>query len=220
MKTLVIIPAYNEASAIGLVVSGVISHGYPVVVIDDGSRDNTIMVARQAGAVVLGHLINRGQGAALKTGISYAVANDYEAVVFFDADGQMAPAEIGKIIAPIIEGRADVVLGSRFLGQVINLSAIKRLVLTLARWFTIATSGLKLTDVHNGFQAWRLSALKKITLKQDRQAYASELLYEIARHKLRYIEQPVTISYTAYSVSKGQSVMNAFNIVWSLIIRQ
>jgi len=220
MKTLVIIPAYNEAVAIGPVISGVINHGYPALVIDDGSKDDTMIAARRAGAVVLGHLINRGQGASLKTGIGYAIANGYEAVVFFDADGQMDPAEIGKIIAPLREGRSDVVLGSRFLGRAINLPIIKKIVLALARWFTIATSGLKLTDVHNGFQAWRLSALQKITLKQDRQAYASELLYEIARHKLRYVEQPVTISYTTYSVGKGQSVMNAFNIVWSLIIRQ
>jgi len=106
------------------------------------------------------------------------------------------------------------------MGQAKSIPRLKLLTLKLALYFTRLNTGLKLSDTHNGFQAWQISALKKINLTQDRQAYASQLLQEISRHKLKFKEVPVTIFYTDYSKGKGQSVFNAFNILWDLIIKK
>ncbi|MEK7653526.1 MAG: glycosyltransferase family 2 protein [Patescibacteria group bacterium] len=220
MKIIVIIPARNESAKIGKVIKEVKNAGFEVLVINDGSNDNTSELAKQAGARVISHPINRGQGAALKTGIEYAIKNDYEVIVFFDADGQMKAEEISALISPLENGGCDVVLGSRFLGRAENIPLQKLLTLKLALVFTRLATGLKITDVHNGFQAWKREALEKIHLIQDRQAYASEILHEIAAKKLKYIEIPVTITYTDYSKKKGQSILNAFNILWDLIIKK
>lgn len=220
MKTLILIPAYNEALAIKKVISDIQDAGFDVLVINDGSSDQTAKVAQDSGAIVLSHKINRGQGASILTGIKYAEINDYEIIVFFDADGQMMAKEIKKVVEPILKDEADVVLGSRFLGEAKNIPLAKLITLKLALLFTRITTGLKLTDTHNGFQAWQMSALKKINLSQDRQAYASELLQEIAEHSIKYKEIPVTVEYTNYSKSKGQSIFNALNIVWDLIIKK
>lgn len=220
MKILVLIPAYNEELTIKSVIKEVKATGFDVLVVDDGSHDKTVEVLQNSGAVVLVHKINRGQGAAIKTGIEYAKINNYEIVVFFDADGQMKATEIKNIITPLIQENFEVVLGSRFLGQAKNIPLAKLITLKLALLFTKITTGLRLTDTHNGFQAWKISALNKINLVQDRQAYASELLQEISENKIKYKEIPVTISYTEYSKSKGQSIFNAFNIIWDLIIKR
>lgn len=220
MKTLVLIPARNEAAQIASVVQQVLKQGFEVLVVDDGSGDQTAALAQAAGARVLRHLVNRGQGAALKTGCAYALKNGYQTVVFFDADGQMMADEIKQIIKPIESGGVQVVLGSRFLGRAKNIGWLKWLTLKLALLFSRWATGLSLTDTHNGFQAWSVAALDQIQLKQDRQAYASEILQQIAAKKLKYLELPVTIEYTAYSKRKGQSVLNAFNILWDLMIKK
>jgi glycosyltransferase involved in cell wall biosynthesis len=220
MKTLILIPAYNEGSAIVDVVNKVVSSGREVLVVDDGSTDNTPELAKNSGAVVLKHKINRGQGAAILTGVEYARKHHYEIVVFFDADGQMQVSEIDKVASPVVAGKCLVSLGSRFLGRADNIPISKLITLKLALLFTRLTTGLKLSDTHNGFQAWHMSALDSINLTQDRQAYASELLQEISEHEIKYQEVPVTITYTSYSKSKGQSIFNAFNILWDLIIKR
>jgi hypothetical protein len=177
-------------------------------------------IAQSSGAEVLCHIINRGQGASVKTGINFGLDKGYEVIVFFDADGQMKASEINNIIEPVLSGAYDVALGSRNLGEAVDMPVLTRIMKKLALVFTKATSGLKLTDTHNGFQAWSAKALKQINLTQDRYAYASELLHEISRLKLRYKEIPVTIFYTDYSKRKGQSIFNAFNIVWDLIFKK
>ncbi|MFA5047536.1 MAG: glycosyltransferase family 2 protein [Patescibacteria group bacterium] len=223
METLVIIPAKNESQKIVEVIGEVktaIGSAGDVLVVDDGSTDNTFEVARLAGAITLRHLINRGQGAALRTGISYALKQNYNQVVFFDADGQMRAEEIPLMLERLKAGDLQVVLGSRFLGKIVDMPLSKLITLKLALLFTRLTSGLKLTDTHNGFQAWTRVALQKLALRQDRQAYASELLSEIKKNNLRYQELPVTIIYSDYSKQKGQSIFNAFNIVWDLFIKR
>lgn len=215
MRTLVIIPAFREEAAIVSVVADVRRAGFDALVVDDGSPDATAQRAREAGAAVVRHPVNRGQGAALRTGIAFAQRQAYEAVVFFDADGQMVASEIPHVLEPLIADQADVVLGSRFLGTTINMPWRKWLTLKAGLAFTWLTSGLRLTDVHNGFQAWRLSALVPIPLVQDRQAYASELLYAIATHRLRYLEVPVTVIYHRY----GQSVLTSVRIIRDLMLK-
>jgi len=219
MKSIIIIPAYNEAGKIGEVISGINAIGnLDIVVIDDGSTDATAESATVAGAWVLRHRLNRGQGAALHTGIDLALSRGFDAAVFFDADGQMEPNEINLLLNKLNEGY-DVVLGSRNLGLAPNMPLSRRLVKWLALIFTRWTTGLKITDTHMGFQAWRTAALRRINLDQDRMAHASQILSEIARLKLKYVEVPVTIKYTDYSLRKGQDNLGLFSILWDLLIK-
>ena len=219
MSILIIIPAYNEATKISDVVKGVKNAGsWDILVVDDGSSDETAAQARSAGAIVLRHKINRGQGAALKTGIEFASRSGYDTAVFFDADGQMQPEEINLLTDKLEEGY-DVVLGSRNLGRTISMPLSKKLIKKIALIFTRLTTHLKVTDTHIGFQAWKVSTLAKITLDQDRMAHASQLLAEISRNKLKYAEVPVTIRYDDYSLKKGQKLSGVFKILWDLLIK-
>jgi polyprenyl-phospho-N-acetylgalactosaminyl synthase len=209
----VVIAAYNEGPAIGDVVLGALAHAAHVVVVDDGSSDDTAVVAHEAGAHLVRHPINLGQGAALQTGIDYALGLGASYVVTFDADGQHAAAEIVPMVEHLRTTGADVVLGSRFLGRTVNMPRSKAITLWLAVRFTRLTTGLSLSDTHNGFRAFARSAARKLRIRQNRMAHASELLEQIAAHKLRYSEFPVTITYSAYSIAKGQRVLNSVSIV-------
>jgi glycosyltransferase involved in cell wall biosynthesis len=216
----VVIPAYNEGPVISRVVSEVKRAGYAVVVIDDGSSDATAEEARAAGAGVITHPFNLGQGAALQTGIDYAVAQGAEVIVTFDADGQHRVSDIARLAEALVEERADFALGSRFLGQAPNLPPLRRLLLHAATAFTRLTTGLQVTDTHNGLRAMTRRAAAAIRLRQNRMAHASELLSQIAASGLRYVERPVTIEYTAYSLAKGQSVGDAVLILLDLFARR
>jgi glycosyltransferase involved in cell wall biosynthesis len=215
----VVIPAYNEGRAITAVVAGVCRAGYNVVVVDDGSRDNTSDAAASAGARIVRHPINLGQGAALQTGIDYALARNAEIIVTFDADGQHRPSEIARLIDALDKEHAHFALGSRFLGDTTNLPAARRLVLRSAVIFTRLTSGLHVSDTHNGLRAMTRRGASAIRLRQNRMAHASEILHQIATSGLRYVEVPVTIDYTAYSLEKGQRVGDAMTILFDLFTR-
>jgi glycosyltransferase involved in cell wall biosynthesis len=216
----VIIPAYNEARVIFRVVSEVMRASYSVVVIDDGSSDATAEQARAAGATIIRHPFNLGQGAALQTGIDYALAQAADCIVTFDADGQHRVSDISRLIDALVRERADFVLGSRFLGQAPNLPPLRRLVLHAATAFTRLTTGLQLTDTHNGLRAMTRRGASVIKLRQNRMAHASEYLAQIAHSGLRYVEEPVTIEYSAYSLAKGQHVRDAVHILLDLFARK
>jgi glycosyltransferase involved in cell wall biosynthesis len=216
----VIIAAYNEAAVISRVVMEVKRAGYCVVVIDDGSRDATAAVARGAGATVVPHPFNLGQGAALQTGVDYALARGAEVVVTFDADGQHRVADIAGLVDALSEERAEFVLGSRFLGQATDLPPLRRLLLKAATLFTRLTTGLQLSDTHNGLRAMSRRGATAIRLRQNRMAHASELLGQIGSSGLRHVERPVTIEYTAYSLAKGQKIRDAVFILVDLFARR
>ena len=217
MKVAIVIAAYNEAKHVGAVVKSVRAAGYPwVIVVDDGSTDSTKHAAQAAGGDVLRHLINRGQGAALRTGIHYALENGADIVVTYDADGQFVPAEIKRIIQPIKDGTREVALGSRFLGAAKNISRGKKLVLKLGALVTYAFSGLYLTDSHNGFRAFNRRAAEKIQLTFDRMEHASEIIEEIAKHKLSYTEVPVTVIYHR----PGQHPLRSIKMGVKLVVRK
>lgn len=210
----VVIPAYNEAVSIADVVASV-REVYPnVIVVDDGSSDETGRLALEAGAIRLRHVVNRGQGAALQSGIEYAVAQQAEIVVTFDADGQHAVSDIAKMIEPILEGQVDVTLGSRFLGQRPEMPRARRLLLKGGLLFTQWTSGARLTDTHNGLRAFSRSAASKIRIRLDGMAHASELIDYVHLSGLAYREVPVRVQYTAYSLAKGQRSSGAIRIVF------
>lgn len=221
-KVFVILPAYNEAKVIGSIITEIQSRfpSYSVVVVDDCSRDQTCEQARRAGALVIRHCINLGQGAAVKTGIQFALAKGADLIINVDADGQHSTAEIPFLLQPLLDGRADIVLGSRFLAPKSNVPPIRRLVLKAGILFTWFFSGIRLTDTHNGFRAQTRQAAQKITINENRMAHASEILHEIIRHGLRFCEVPVTVRYTDYSKQRGQRSTNAFHIVRRLLWRK
>jgi polyprenyl-phospho-N-acetylgalactosaminyl synthase len=216
----VVIPAYNEGAVIARVVTDARRAGYRVVVVDDGSRDGTADIARTDGATMVEHPLNLGQGAALQTGIDYALAQDAEIIVTFDADGQHRVSDIARLTAALVDERADFALGSRFLGDATNLPVARRLMLQAATLFTRLTTGLAVTDTHNGLRAMTRRGAAAIRLRQNRMAHASEFLSQIAASALRYVERPVTIEYTAYSLGKGQNMRDAVLILLDLFARR
>jgi glycosyltransferase involved in cell wall biosynthesis len=217
----VVVAAYNEAPVVGSVVSGIRGAGYAVVVVDDGSSDRTSDVAMLAGAVVVRHPVNLGQGAALQTGIDYALEQHADALVTFDADGQHSPVDIAALLAAIEQPGIDFALGSRFLtGATANLPASRRILLSAALWFTRASTGLPVTDTHNGLRAMTARGARAISLRQNRMAHASEILHQIAQSRLRFVEVPVNIEYNAYSLGKGQRITDALAILIDLFARR
>lgn len=213
-----VIPAYNEGRCVGDVVRRVRAQYEHVVLVDDGSADNTGTVAREAGAVVLTHLINRGQGAALKTGIDYALLSGASLIVTFDSDGQHRLEDVQPMIQLVRSGACDVALGSRFLNADTQVPPMRRVTLKLGIIFTRLVSRIKVTDTHNGLRVMSRRAASLIQIRQDRMAHASEILDEIARLKLRFVESPTRILYTDYSKAKGQRSSAALRIVWDFLI--
>jgi glycosyltransferase involved in cell wall biosynthesis len=211
---------YNEASVVGGVVKDLRKEFPNVVCVDDGSSDGSQDAARAAGAVVVQHPINLGQGAALQTGFEYALQDpELDCIVTFDADGQHRVEDAKAMVQRIRSGEAEIVLGSRFLDKRTKLSPAKRVVLKTAAIQSRLATGMELTDAHNGLRAISPSVASRIHLTQNRMAHASELVHQLAKMQPRYVEHPVEIIYTDYSKAKGQSLLNAVNIVFELFFK-
>lgn len=213
----VVIAAYQEGAVIRDVVAEIVAAGWSVVVVDDGSRDNTAERARLPGVHVLRHRINLGQGAALQTGIDYALRRGAEVLVTFDADGQHRPEDIAVLVDALVD--AEVVLGSRFLGSIEGGDLGRRAMLRAARFVSNRLSGTKLTDSHCGLRAFRASIAPKLRITQERMAHASELLTKIASSGARVVEVPITVRYTAHSKRKGQGSLQAVRILFDYFFR-
>ncbi len=215
----IVIPAFNEAKTLGAVLAALDAEPFAVVVVDDGSTDATAEITRRSGAHLVTHAMNLGQGAALQTGIDYALGQGARYLVTFDADGQHKIDEIAQLLGPLLDRRCDIVLGSRFLagGGAVNIPRSRLLTLRLALTFTRLSTGLEVTDTHNGFRALTRQTAERLRITQHRMAHASQILSEIARLRLRYREAPVTVVYSEYSLAKGQGISNAINILWESI---
>ncbi|HET8768036.1 MAG TPA: glycosyltransferase family 2 protein, partial [Pedococcus sp.] len=215
-----VVPLYNEAAVIGEVVRRARAVFPNVVCVDDGSGDASAQEAERAGAVVVRHPVNLGQGAALQTGFEYALAvPGMRWVVTFDADGQH---QVQDVVAMLDKARAeqlDVVFGSRFLDDRTQAGTLKKLVLRAAVAYTNLTTSTKLTDAHNGLRVISRDVLSRVNITQNRMAHASELVAQIGALDVRYGESPVHVLYTDYSRSKGQSLWNAVNILVELMLR-
>ncbi|MSU75503.1 MAG: glycosyltransferase family 2 protein [Candidatus Magasanikbacteria bacterium] len=219
----VVVPAYNEAKNIGRVVRDLfkiedgfrqISDGFKLIVVDDGSTDDTARVARDAGATVLSHPINRGQGAALHTGNEYARRHGADIVVHFDGDGQFSSGDIFPAIEKLKRENLDIVLGSRFLDTRSKLPWSKRhLLLPMSRWIQNVLTGVKLTDVHNGFRVMNRRALDMIEIIQDGMAHNTEIISQIKKYNLRFAEYPVAVKYNEY----GQGLRGGFRIMHDVL---
>ncbi len=214
-----IVPLYNEGQVVQEVVREARAVFPKIVCVDDGSSDNSVAEARAGGAHIVRHPINLGQGAALQTGLRYAL-QDPEALWFvtFDSDGQHRVEDAARMVDMLRAGGLDVVLGSRFLDASVEAGFLKRLVLRMAVLFERLTTGMKVTDTHNGLRALNRTAATRIRIRQNRMAHGSEFLREIAHNNLRYAEMPVHIVYTDYSRAKGQSIWNSVNILSDLFL--
>ena len=204
MKTFCIIPAYNEEINIAKVIKDVIPYVDTIVVIDDCSCDNTYIEAKKAGATVLRHVINRGQGAALQTGNEYAIKHGADVIVHFDADGQFLAKEISMAILPLVNKEVDVVLGSRFLEKKSNMPFTKKyFIMPIARLVNKIFLKSTLTDPQNGFRVLSRDAAMRIVIMNDGSAHCSEILHKIYKYKLRVKEVPITVIYNDF----GQSLL-------------
>ena len=216
--TVVIVPMYNEASVIASVVTELRQAFAHVVCVDDGSADDSAVLASRAGARVVAHPMNLGQGAALQTGLTYGLQTGASYFVTFDADGQHGLADTLAMLEVARGGGVDIVLGSRFLTATHSVPAVRRAVLRAGVLFTRITTGLRLTDTHNGLRVMNRRTALALRLRLHGMAHASEILGAVARHRLRYEEVPMTVLYTDYSRAKGQSSVNAVNIVFDLLL--
>lgn len=219
-KTAIIIPVYNEGRVIKKVLQSVLKYYKYVVCVNDGSRDNSSSEILKTNAHLVEHPINMGQGAALQTGIEFARQLPVDYFVTFDADGQHRLEDVVSMLDEIKTGNYDIILGSRFLGTALNMDTKKKVILKLAIQFSNLTTGLKLTDTHNGLRVFNRKVAEEIQITMADMAHASEILEIIAKHKYRYKEIPVTIEYTDYSKGKGQSAINAINIGFDTLLRK
>lgn len=211
----VIIPAYNEEKNITEAVKKTKLFGYQIVVVDDGSSDQTSFLAEKEGAVVLKHLLNRGQGAALETGNQYALKRQARIIVHFDADNQFLAEEIKDIIRPIEDGEAEVVFGSRFLTKTSKIPWSKRkIIFPLARLVNKIFFGISLTDPQSGFRALSRAALEKVKIENERMAHCSEIIFKTFKNNLKIREVPITVIYRDF----GQDLKDGLKIIKDLFL--
>ncbi len=205
MKTIIVIPAYNEEKNIGEVIKKVKPLVEEVIIVDDGSSDQTVRVAQEQGVIVLKHLINRGQGAALETGNQYALKQKADIVVHFDADGQFSAEEIKDVIKPIKRGEAEVVFGSRFLGKKSEIPWFKeKIIIPLAGLVNKFLLNVYLSDPQSGFRALSKKAVEKIRIENDGMAHCSEILYKVFKNNFKVKEVPITVIYRGF----GQGILS------------
>jgi glycosyltransferase involved in cell wall biosynthesis len=232
--TCVVIPVYNEDKVITAVVDDVLAvfdHVVAVVdahdmvedrqhIVDDGSTDNTLEALEKTDARIVRHPVNLGQGAALQTGIDYALADPtVRSIVTYDADGQHQVSDAARMVDILEAGDVDIVFGSRFLDDRTEVGWSKRAVLKLAVRYTNATTGLRLSDAHNGLRAFDRNVAERLEIRMNGMAHASEFVSTVADGKFRYAETPVHIIYSDYSKAKGQSLLNSVNILFDLLFR-
>jgi glycosyltransferase involved in cell wall biosynthesis len=215
----IIIPAFNEGAVIYKTVTDLLLMNFSVVVVDDGSTDDTEVVLIDLPIHYLKHRVNLGQGAAIQTGIRYALESDAEYFVTFDADGQHSVEDVLPMLELLQNDSADVVFGSRFLpGASTNISFIRKTFIQVAKLLNFLFTGVLLSDAHNGLRAFNRKAACSFYLVESGMAHATEILIQCKKKQLRIAEYPVNILYTAYSRKKGQTLINSFKIVQDLLL--
>lgn len=219
----IVVPALNEASVIGEVIADVRSVFDHVVVVDDGSQDDTGAIALRAGAHVVRHPVNLGQGAAIQTGVEYARSQPgAEIFVTFDADGQHRVKDAIRMIDRLTADDVDIVIGTRFAEPEVSTKVpfVKRVVLRTAVWLSPRSRRLGLSDAHNGLRAFNRKVADGVDIRMNGMSHANEFLALIDENHWRVTEEPVEILYTDYSKSKGQPLVNGVNIVFDGLLRK
>lgn len=217
-QTYITIPMYNDEKMILNVITSLKEEGFNnIVIVDDGSKDNGYNIVKDnSNAIVTRHIVNRGQGAALQTGMEIALDRGAKYIIHFDSDGQHDVKDLDKMLDTLVKGKYDIVLGSRFI-QENKIPLKKKIILKLGIFFTFLLSQIWLTDVHNGLRVMTAETARKLDLQHDRMEHASEILDKVKSLNLKYKEVPVTIHYTDYSQAKGQRISNSINIATKLI---
>ena len=218
-RILIVIPAFNEERIIKEVIQEIKKSGYSnIIIVDDGSFDDTAEISHNESVLVLRHIINRGKGAAIKTGIEAAKILNAPAVVTIDADGQHDPKDIKKMVKKIEEGY-DIILGTR-MSNAKAMPIPKIIANYLGNIFTWLFYGIWVSDSQCGFRAYSKKALSLIDTQGDRYEYDSEVIKEISRHKLKFVEVPIDIRYTQYSMHKKQkqSLWNGVKTLTKMIL--
>jgi glycosyltransferase involved in cell wall biosynthesis len=217
-ETCIVVPAYNEAQVIRATIEDLQQAFSNIVVVNDGSTDETAAILRELGVIAINHLINIGQGGALQTGITYALRSGARYIVSFDADGQHQVSDVIEMLKVLEQGDCDVVLGSRFLGNAVGITPGRRLLLALAVRFSNMTTQVRLTDASNGLRAFNRKAAACLDISQFGMAHATEIIQQLHAAGMRIREHPVTIHYTDYSTTKGQRSLNAVNVLLDLLL--
>lgn len=217
-KIFIVIPAYNEAKVIGGVISDIKKQGFKnIIVVDDGSSDETKKEAERSGAIVIKHMFNCGKGAAVKTGMELAKKLKADYVITFDGDGQHNPKDIKKIVEKL-NGGFEVILGNRFIKKN-RIPFFNRMGNFLANILTYLIYGLWVGDSQSGFRGYNKKALDKLELSSDQYDFDSEVIREIAHHQLKFCEVPIDVFYTSYSLSKKhkQNLVNGIKTLFKMI---
>lgn len=223
MKLVIIVPALNEGQVILKTLKFLPKKienfsNIDVLVVNDGSTDNTKSQALKTKAIVISHIVNRGLGAAIKSGLEWAREQKADAVVTFDADGQHDAKDIQRLLSPIVKGKADLVIGSRF--KVRQNVPIDRLLINWgANFISFLFFGVRSTDTQSGLRAFSKKAISKIDYKADRMEFSSEILIEAKRHNLKVSEIPIRAIYTDYSRNKGQKNLNAIPVFARFLVK-
>jgi len=216
----IVIPAYNEEKTIGQVIRGLKKQYLKnIIVVNDGSHDETAKIAERAGAKVYTHIINRGLGGALGTGIAAALRNNAEIIATCDADGQHNPSDVKRAIDFLRENSLDVVIGSRLINSE-GMPVSRRFGNRAFNLVTFLLFGLYSTDTQSGLRVFSRKAAEKISIKTNKMEVSSEIIKEISRNNLKLGEIPIKAIYTDYSLQKGQKSLNGFNILYKLILRR
>jgi glycosyltransferase involved in cell wall biosynthesis len=217
----VIIPCYNEAVVIRNTVSAVLEKGFSVVVVDDCSKDNSKKELANLPVYYLRHRVNLGQGAALQTGIRFAIKKGGEYFVTFDADGQHDSNDIDDMIKLIEFSKTDIVFGSRFLpGSKTNVSGSRSFVLNVARYVNYLVSGILLSDAYNGLRLFNRKAAGVLKLTENKMAHATQIQMLVAKNKLTYSEYPNSIHYNEYSKGKGLKNLDGIKIFFEIFLHK
>lgn len=217
----VIIPVYNEAVVIADVMTVVLKTFPNVICVDDGSQDNSTEIIEQYGTTLITHAINLGAGAAIQTGIDYALQNHkIQYFITFDADGQHHVDDAVKMLTYLKNKKVDIVFGSRFLGVIENISLTKKLFLKMAKTFSRIDTGIDITDPHIGLRVFNRNFAENLKLTMPDYSHASELVSRVREGSYHYAEVPVTVTYSDYSKAKGQPMLNSVNIMFDLILHR
>ncbi|WP_255171278.1 glycosyltransferase [Natrononativus amylolyticus] len=210
---LVGIPAYNESVGIGSTVIAAQQYADEVVVIDDGSGDDTVDIARETSATVLEHGVNQGKGAALRTFFEYAQESDHDSFVVLDGDGQHLPEDIPEVVAPVEEGEVDMVVGSRYLeGGEDETPLYRRVGQQTLDYLTLGSSGAKLTDTQSGFRAFSARAIDRLALRTDGMGVESEMIGSAMEEELAIEEVPIDVRYEGIDGQTFNPLRHGFGV--------
>lgn len=216
-----IVPLYNEAAVVEDVLKNMKTKFANIVCVDDGSKDDSAAIATRCGVMVVRHPINMGQGAAIQTGIEYALQyDDAKYFVTIDSDGQHSIEEAQEMLNYLKKNNLDIVLGSRFKGQAKNISLTKKIFLWTAAKFTRLTTRVNISDAHNGLRVFNRNFAENLNIQLHDFSHASEIIHRIGEGNYKYSEYPVTITYTDYSKAKGQPMLNSVNILFDLLFNR